>query len=101
MSSEFLRKNITIKGHRTSISLERSIWSGLEELCDRESINFNQLFTLIESLRNGASRTSAVRTFIVNYYRSIANISGTGSGEASNPIGDDLNRLMAQPIEIK
>ena len=101
MSSEYLRKNITIKGHRTSISLERSIWSGLDEVCDRESMNLNQLFTLIDSLRNGASRTSAVRTFIVNYYRSIANILKSGGDETIIPIGDDLKQLLFKAIGMK
>ena len=101
MSSEYLRKNIVIKGHRTSISLERSIWSGLEEICDRESLNFNQLCSLIDNLRNGASRTSAVRTFTVNYFRTIANGSQSPKGKTVSPIGGKLEQLIKAPIAAK
>lgn len=72
MTHDYVRKNVTIKGHRTSISLEKAIWSGLEEICEREDVTFNQLCSLIDSSRKSTSRTSAVRTFILNYYRFIA-----------------------------
>lgn len=72
MTYEYVRKNVTIHGHRTSMSLETAIWSGLEEICKREDITFNQLCSLIDRSRETISRTSAVRTFIVNYYRYIA-----------------------------
>ena len=72
MTHEYVRKNVTIHGHRTSMSLETAIWSGLEEICEREDVTFNQLCSLIDRSRESTSRTSAVRTFIVNYYRHIA-----------------------------
>tara|TARA_B100000315_G_scaffold186829_1_gene176355 strand:- start:6962 stop:7255 length:294 start_codon:yes stop_codon:yes gene_type:complete len=72
MTHEYVRKNVTIHGHRTSMSLEKAIWSGLEEICEREDVTFNQLCSLIDRSRVTTSRTSAVRTFIVNYYRYIA-----------------------------
>ncbi len=54
------------------MSLETAIWSGLEEICEREDVTFNQLCSLIDRSRESTSRTSAVRTFIVNYFRHIA-----------------------------
>ena len=72
MAHEYVRKNVTIQGHRTSMSLEKAIWSGLEEICEREEVTFNQICSLIDRSRKTTSRTSAVRTFIVNYYRHVA-----------------------------
>jgi len=72
MTHEYVRKNVTIHGHRTSMSLETAIWAGLEEICEREEVTFNQICSLIDRSRETTSRTSAVRTFIVNYYRHIA-----------------------------
>ena len=69
MNNEYVRRNVTIQGHRTSMSLENAIWSALEEICERENMTFNQLCSLIDRSRDGSSRTSAVRTFLVNYYR--------------------------------
>ena len=69
MNHEYVRRNVTIQGHRTSMSLESAIWEALEEICERENMTFNQLCSLIERYRESSSRTSAVRTFLVNYYR--------------------------------
>ena len=69
MNNEYIRRNVTIQGHRTSMSLENAIWSALEEICERENMTFNQLCSLVDRNRDGSSRTSAVRTFLVNYYR--------------------------------
>ena len=64
-----LCKNVTINGHRTSLRLEQTIWDAFNEICQREGLTVHQLFALIENHRQGSSRTSAVRTFIVNYLR--------------------------------
>jgi predicted DNA-binding ribbon-helix-helix protein len=74
MNSQFLRRNVTIDGRRTSLRLESAIWHGLEEICRRERIDFQQICNLIEQNRDRASRTSALRIFIVNYFRIAANL---------------------------
>jgi predicted DNA-binding ribbon-helix-helix protein len=71
MSTEFLRRNVTVNGHRTSISLEASIWDGLAEICSREGLSLNQICSVVEANRGLASRTSALRTFILNYFRMV------------------------------
>ena len=93
MAHEYVRKNVTIRGHRTSMSLEKAIWSGLEEICDREDVTFNQLCSLIDRSRDTTSRTSAVRTFIVNYYRHIA-VKYTES--ADNKLGVELETIAVK-----
>ena len=64
-----LCKNVTINGHRTSLRLEQTFWDSFNEICQREELTVHQLFALIENHRQVSSRTSAVRTFIVNYLR--------------------------------
>ena len=64
-------KNVTINGHRTSIRLEQTIWDALDEICQREGLTVHQLCALIEDHRQGSSRTSAVRTFVVSYLRAL------------------------------
>ncbi|MFP6711259.1 MAG: ribbon-helix-helix domain-containing protein [Rhodospirillales bacterium] len=90
MTHEYVRKNVTIQGHRTSMSLEKAIWSGLEEICEREEVSFNQLCSLIDRSRETTSRTSAVRTFIVNYYRHIA---GKYSDSVDRKVGVELETI--------
>lgn len=73
MDSQYLRRNVTISGRRTSLRLESAIWSGLEEICDRERLDCHQICNLIEKYRDKASRSSALRIFTVNYFRIAAN----------------------------
>ena len=93
MPNEYVRKNVTIQGHRTSMSLEKAIWSGLEEICDREDVTFNQLCSLIDRSRETTSRTSAVRTFIVNYYRHIA---AKYTDSVDNKLGVELETIAVK-----
>ncbi|MBT3991004.1 MAG: ribbon-helix-helix domain-containing protein [Rhodospirillaceae bacterium] len=93
MTHEYVRKNVTIQGHRTSMSLEKAIWSGLEEICEREEVTFNQICSLIDRSRKTTSRTSAVRTFIVNYFRFIA---GKYSNNSDYKAGVELEAIAAR-----
>ncbi len=67
-----ISKNVTINGRRTSLRLERANWEGLNDICKCEGLTLHELCSLIEDRRHGASRTSAVRTFIVTYFRTVA-----------------------------
>lgn len=68
MNSQFIRRNVTISGRRTSLRLESAIWNAFEELCRREKTNFPEVCDLVERHRDQASRTSALRIFIINYF---------------------------------
>ena len=48
--------------------LESAIWNAFEELCRREKTDFPQVCDLVERHRDKASRTSALRIFIINYF---------------------------------
>jgi len=75
------------------MSLEKAIWSGLEEICEREEVTFNQICSLIDRSRKTTSRTSAVRTFIVNYFRFIA---GKYSNNSDYKAGVELEAIAAR-----
>ncbi len=71
MKAKLISKNVTINGRRTSLRLEQASWEALGDICKCEDLTLHELCSLIESRRNGASRTSAVRAFIVTYYRTV------------------------------
>ena len=100
--SEYLRRNIVVKGRRTSISLESAIWSALEEICERESMTFNQIITLInDNLDKDTGRTSAARIFIVNYFRTMANNPELLKSGLLKLTGRNIKRLVNGPIASK
>jgi predicted DNA-binding ribbon-helix-helix protein len=72
MKTKLISKNVTINGRRTSLRLEQASWEGIHDICECEGLTIHELCSLIESRRDGASRTSAVRAFIVTYFRSVA-----------------------------
>ncbi len=76
MESVLVSKNVTIDGHRTSLRLEEDTWDALGEVCRREGCSIHDLCSLIERKRKGNNRTSEIRTFVLNYYRSASTRSG-------------------------
>jgi len=85
MASNLISKNVNINGLRTSLRLESEIWAALEDICTRESLNVHKICTLIDQRRHGSSRTSAVRAFIVTYFRAAASDAGTTASKQGKP----------------
>ncbi len=67
--STLINKNIVVAGHRTSMRLEPEMWDALSEICTREKSSIKDICTLIDSSRGPTSLTSAVRVFILAYFR--------------------------------
>lgn len=67
--STLINKNIVVAGHRTSMRLEPEMWDALAEICNREKSSIKDICTLIDSSRGSTSLTSAVRVFILAYFR--------------------------------
>lgn len=65
--------NVVVNGHRTSIRLEPEMWSALTEIAATEGLRINELVSKIANRARIGSLTSAVRVFIMAYYRSRAN----------------------------
>jgi predicted DNA-binding ribbon-helix-helix protein len=64
--------NIVVNGHRTSIRLEPEMWSALSEIAAAEGVRVNEMVSRIATRARAGSLTSAVRVFIMGYYRSKA-----------------------------
>jgi len=85
-NQSLVSRNVTIKGHRTSLRMESETWDALAEICEREEKSIHQLCTHVEERRKVSNRTSAVRAFIITYYRAAATEAGhkgAGHGNAS------------------
>lgn len=66
------RRNVTLGNRRTSVSLEEQVWSGLVDICRREEVGLDDLCTLVEARRVGSSMSSALRVFLLTYFRHAA-----------------------------
>ncbi len=90
MRAKLISKNVTINGRRTSLRLEQASWEAMSDICKCEGLTLHELCSLIENRRNGASRTSAVRAFIVTYYRTVAAEYGALQGGTASAILPEL-----------
>lgn len=68
-------RNIRVHGRRTSLRLESLMWDALEEVSLREGVGLDRLVSCIRTTSEG-NLASAVRTFLVAYYRSAATEQG-------------------------
>ncbi|HZA02785.1 MAG TPA: ribbon-helix-helix domain-containing protein [Hyphomicrobiaceae bacterium] len=71
-----VKHSFTIAGHKTSISLEAPFWDALKEAAKSEGLSLAALLKRIDRERGGAGLSSAVRVWVLDYFRTKA-ISGT------------------------
>lgn len=85
-----ISRNVTVRGRRTSMRLEASMWDALKEICQREALTMAELGTFVAAAKTPAlTLTAALRVVIANYYRDAATEEGharAGHGRET-PIG--------------
>ncbi|MFV0298913.1 MAG: ribbon-helix-helix domain-containing protein [Hyphomicrobiaceae bacterium] len=64
-----VKRSFTIGGHRTSISLETQFWEALREIARVENTSLSRLVQRIDEQRGASGLSSAVRIWILNYFR--------------------------------
>lgn len=65
-----VKRSFSIKGHRTSISLEAPFWDALKDAAAEQKTTLAGLVARIDDGRAAQSGLStAVRVWILNYYR--------------------------------
>ena len=71
MSDGPVKRSLTLKGHRTSVSLEDEFWLAFRDIAREKDIPINVLASEIDVSRNPETGlASAIRVFILNWYRS-------------------------------
>ncbi len=70
IKSSLVNRNIVAQRGRTSIRLEPEFWEALSEISKREHRDIRALVCQIEASGCTGGRTSAIRVFILEYFRS-------------------------------
>lgn len=63
------KHSITIKGHKTSITLEAEFWNELKLISQKENKSIQQIITEIDSVCDNKNLSSSIRIFILNYLK--------------------------------
>ncbi|KUJ81772.1 ribbon-helix-helix domain-containing protein [Ruegeria profundi] len=70
MSGRPVKRSLTLKGHRTSVSLEDEFWQAFREIADQKNMAINALAAEIDVKRDpNIGLASAIRVFVLNWYR--------------------------------
>lgn len=70
------KHSFTIRGHRTSISLEEAFWEALREIAAAEGQSLAAAVARIDTERGETNLSSAVRLWVLAHYRARAAMSG-------------------------
>ncbi len=69
MSGRPIKRSLTLRGHRTSVSLEDAFWTAFKEIAEREGRTINGLAADIDASRGDVGLASALRVFILEEVR--------------------------------
>jgi predicted DNA-binding ribbon-helix-helix protein len=69
MKSPVVKRSIVIAGHKTSVSLEDAFWKGLKEIAGDRNMTLSDLVATIDTDRRQGNLSSAIRLFVLDYYR--------------------------------
>mgnify|MGYP006280244145 CR=1 FL=1 len=70
MSARPVKRSLTLRGHRTSVSLEDAFWRAFREIAEEKGMALNALAAEIDEARGmEAGLASAIRVHVLEHYR--------------------------------
>lgn len=69
MSGRPVKHSLTLRGHRTSVSLEAAFWRAFREIAAQRGQTLNALAVEIDEARGDVGLASAIRVFVLNVVR--------------------------------
>lgn len=70
MSGRPRKHSLTLRGHRTSVTLEDEFWQAFQDIAAMRGMGINALATEIDTQRGlDSGLASAIRVFVLNHYR--------------------------------
>lgn len=65
-----VKRSLTLKGHRTSVSLENEFWDAFRQIAEENSLPINALAAKIDADRGlETGLASAIRLYVLDHYR--------------------------------
>ena len=70
--SPVLKRSICLARHKTSVSLENQFWQALGEIARKRNISTAVLIEQIDNNRTGSNLSSAIRLFVLSYFKTVS-----------------------------
>ena len=87
MKSLVFKRSIVVASHKTSVSLEDAFWNGLKEIAGERHITLSDLVAAIDSQRQHGNLSSALRLFVLDFYRTQLSHGKEGRDDTHEIIG--------------
>ena len=72
MTARPVKHSLTLRGHRTSVSLEAPFWEAFREIARDQGKGINELAAEIDEARGvSAGLASAIRVHVLEHYRAL------------------------------
>ena len=94
MKSAIVKHSISVGGHKTSVSLEEAFWNGMKEISARRNMTLSELVGEIDSNRQQGNLSSAIRLFVLDFYRAQSD----DGGAASEPVRNTAAARMVTSV---
>lgn len=65
MSGRPVKRSLTLRGHRTSVSLEDAFWRAFRDIAEARGQALNALAAEIDEARGDVGLASAIRVFVL------------------------------------
>jgi predicted DNA-binding ribbon-helix-helix protein len=65
MTTRPVKHSLTLRGHRTSVSLEPEFWDAFRAIADKRNQTLNGLAIKIDEARGDVGLASAIRVFVL------------------------------------
>jgi predicted DNA-binding ribbon-helix-helix protein len=98
MKSPVVKRSVVVAGHKTSVSLEGAFWEGLKEIAGKRQKNLSELVAAIDSERQHGNLSSAIRLFVLDFYRTRLSGSEMGHNGAHAMLADEAQARRARPM---
>lgn len=66
MSTRPVKRSLTLRGHRTSVSLEDAFWTEFRNIARTRTLPINELAAQIDAERGDIGLASAIRVFVLH-----------------------------------
>jgi predicted DNA-binding ribbon-helix-helix protein len=87
MKSPIVKHSVLLTGRKTSASLEDEFWTTLKDIAGDRHITMSELVSGIDKQRQHGNFSSALRLFVLEYYR----------GKAAGKPGDEMLGQQSPP----
>ncbi|HLH94331.1 MAG TPA: ribbon-helix-helix domain-containing protein [Xanthobacteraceae bacterium] len=92
MQSTVVKRSIVVSGHKTSVSLEDAFWEALKKIAASRDMTLTEVVAVIDAAREHANLSSAIRLYILEFYREQLATQSTPPDGSIDPTGEAQDR---------